>query len=67
MTKALVSEVKTLSMLMIMMKITKTYYCLFKNLLEINIKYEEDKILPENTRRWFGPVDDLLKRANLKI
>ena len=64
MTKALVSEVKTFIDAYDNDETNKDFIIvLFKNHLEINIKYEEDKILPEKTpERWFSPVDRSLRR-----
>ena len=64
MTRALVSEVKTFIDAYDNDETNKDFIIiLFKEHLGINIKYEKNKILPnETTERWFSPVDRSLRR-----
>ena len=64
MTRALVSEVKTFVDAYDNDETNKDFIIvLFKDHLGFNIKYEQDKIIPENVpERWFSPVDRSLRR-----
>ena len=64
MTRALVSEVKTFVDAYDNDETNKDFIIvLFKDHLGFNIKYEEEKIIPENVpERWFSPVDRSLRR-----
>ncbi len=64
MTRALVSEVKTFIDAYDNDETNKDFIIiLFKDHLGINIKYEPDKILPEEFKeRWFSPIDRSLRR-----
>ena len=64
MTRALVSEIKTFVDAYENDETNKDFIIvLFKDHLEFNIKYEENKILPKkSTERWFSPVDRSLRR-----
>ena len=64
MTRALVSEVKTFVDAYDNDETNKDFIIvLFKDHLGLNIKYEQDKIIPENVpERWFSPVDRSLRR-----
>ena len=64
MTRALVSEVKTFVDAYDNDETNKDFIIvLFKDHLGFNIKYEQEKIIPENVpERWFSPVDRSLRR-----
>ena len=64
MTRALVSEVKTFVDAYDNDETNKDFIIvLFKDHLGFNIKYEKEKIIPENVpERWFSPVDRSLRR-----
>ena len=64
MTRALVSEVKTFIDAYDNDETNKDFIIiLFKEHLEINIKYEKEKILPTKLEeRWFSPIDRSLRR-----
>ena len=64
MTRALVSEVKTFVDAYDNDETNKDFIIvLFKDHLGFNIKYEKEKIIPENIpERWFSPVDRSLRR-----
>tara|TARA_B100001939_G_scaffold144364_1_gene124985 strand:+ start:213 stop:1526 length:1314 start_codon:yes stop_codon:yes gene_type:complete len=64
MTRALVSEVKTFVDAYDNDETNKDFIIvLFKDHLGFNIKYEQEKIIPENApERWFSPVDRSLRR-----
>ena len=64
MTRALVSEVKTFIDAYDNDETNKDFIIiLFKDHLEINIKYEKEKILPTKLEeRWFSPIDRSLRR-----
>ncbi len=64
MTRALVSEVKTFIDAYDNDETNKDFIIiLFKDHLGFNIKYEPEKILPEeNNERWFSPIDRSLRR-----
>ena len=64
MTRALVSEVKTFIDAYDNDETNKDFIIvLFKEHLDINIKYEPQKVLPKkNDERWFSPVDRSLRR-----
>jgi len=64
MTRALVSEVKTFVDAYDNDETNKDFIIiLFKEHLGFNIKYEKDKILPDEIpERWFSPVDRSLRR-----
>jgi len=64
MTRALVSEVKTFVDAYDNDETNKDFIIvLFKDHLGFNIKYEKEKIIPDNVpERWFSPVDRSLRR-----
>ena len=64
MTRALVSEVKTFIDAYDNDETDKNFIIvLFKDHLDFNIKYENNKILPKrNDERWFSPIDRSLRR-----
>tara|TARA_A100001388_G_C28740406_1_gene486521 strand:- start:1 stop:1314 length:1314 start_codon:yes stop_codon:yes gene_type:complete len=64
MTRALVSEIKTFVDAYENEDTNKDYIIgLFKDNFDINIKYEEDVIIPEHIdNRWFSPIDRSLRR-----
>ena len=64
MTRALVSEIGTFVEAYDNDETNKDFIIvLFKDHLGFNIKYEEEKIIPENVpERWFSPVDRSLRR-----
>tara|TARA_Y100000588_G_scaffold389206_1_gene491379 strand:- start:2120 stop:3433 length:1314 start_codon:yes stop_codon:yes gene_type:complete len=64
MTRALVSEIKTFIDAYDNDETNKDFIIiLFKDHLEINIKYEKEKILPTKLEeRWFSPIDRSLRR-----
>ena len=64
MTRALVSEVKTFVDAYDNDETNKDFIIvLFKDHLGFNIKYEKEKIIPDNIpERWFSPVDRSLRR-----
>ena len=64
MTRALVSEIKTFVDAYENEDTNKDYIIgLFKDNFDINIKYEEDVIIPEHIdNRWFSPIDRYLRR-----
>ncbi len=64
MTRALVSEVKTFIDAYENDETNKDFIIiLFKEHLGFNIKYEKDKLIPNNdTERWYSPVDRSLRR-----
>ena len=64
MTRALVSEIKTFIDAYDNDETNKDFIIiLFKEHLEINIKYEKEKILPTKLEeRWFSPIDRSLRR-----
>ena len=64
MTRALVSEVKTFVDAYDNDETNKDFIIvLFKDHLGFNIKYEREKIIPDNVpERWFSPVDRSLRR-----
>ena len=64
MTRALVSEIKTFVDAYENEDTNKDYIIgLFKDNFDINIKYEEDVIIPEHIdNRWFSPIDRTLRR-----
>ena len=64
MTRALVAEIKTFIDAYDNDETNKDFIIiLFKDHLEINIKYEKEKILPIKLReRWFSPIDRSLRR-----
>jgi len=64
MTRALVSEVKTFVDAYDNDETNKDFIIvLFEDHLGFNIKYEKEKIIPENVpERWFSPVDRSLRR-----
>ena len=64
MTRALVSEVKTFVDAYDNDETNKDFIIvLFKDHLGFNIKYEKEKIIPDNVpERWFSPVDRSLSR-----
>ena len=64
MTRALVSEVKTFVNAYDNDETNKDFIIvLFKDHLGFNIKYEKEKIIPDNIpERWFSPVDRSLRR-----
>ena len=64
MTKALVSEVRTFIDAYDNDQNNKDYIIvMFKDYLQFNIKYEENKIIPKiKKERWFSPIDRSLRR-----